>query len=262
MSAIIIDSEIVHYEVLGRGRPLIFLHGWVGSWRYWIPAMQKTSIGFRAYALDLWGFGDTAKGLSDYSLDRQISLVTRFLHEMGMGKVVLIGHGLGAAVALQFAQTFPRAVDRLMAVSLPFSFAAINQRLQSADLKNVVDWLTSANPVLEAAQAEAAKTDPQAVTATFSELQLLDLLEQVIQLPIPSLYVHGANDQAIAAPPQEKLAELGANAHQLTFTDSGHFPMLEEMNKFNRLLVDFLALQSGESPQNLQLKEEWKRRVR
>jgi CheY-like chemotaxis protein len=33
--------EIVHYEVLGRGRPLIFLHGWIGSWRYWIPSMQS-----------------------------------------------------------------------------------------------------------------------------------------------------------------------------------------------------------------------------
>ncbi len=262
MSAIIIDSEIVHYEVLGRGRPLIFLHGWVGSWRYWIPAMQKTSISFRAYALDLWGFGDTAKGLSDYSFDRQVNLVTRFLHELGIGKIVLIGHGLGAAVAVQFAQTFPRAVDRLMAVCLPFSYAAINQRLQTADLKEVIDWLGSANPALEPAQTEAAKTDPRALTAAVAELEHIDLLRQVNQLPIPSLYVHGAKDPAIAAPLQEQLTGLGTNAHQLTFGESGHFPMLEEQNKFNRLLVDFLALQSGESPQNLQLKEEWKRRVR
>ena len=61
MSAIILRDEIVHYDVLGRGRPLLFLHDWVGSWRYWIPTMQAASTSFRAYALDLWGFGDTAK---------------------------------------------------------------------------------------------------------------------------------------------------------------------------------------------------------
>ena len=43
MSALIIDEEVVHYEVLGRGRPLIFVHGWLGSWRYWIPTMQALS---------------------------------------------------------------------------------------------------------------------------------------------------------------------------------------------------------------------------
>ena len=66
MSAIILEQEVVHYEVLGRGRPLIFLHGWVGSWRYWIPVMQAASLTFRAYALDQWGFGDTAKDPNRY----------------------------------------------------------------------------------------------------------------------------------------------------------------------------------------------------
>ena len=54
MSVVTLDGEIIHYEVLGRGRPIIFLHGWVGSWRYWVPTMQAASINFRAYAMDLW----------------------------------------------------------------------------------------------------------------------------------------------------------------------------------------------------------------
>ena len=60
MSALIVEDEVVHYEVLGRGRPLIFVHGWLGSWRYWIPTMQALSSEYRTYALDLWGFGDSA----------------------------------------------------------------------------------------------------------------------------------------------------------------------------------------------------------
>jgi len=44
--------------------------------------------------------------------------------------------------------------------------------------------------------------------------------------------------------------------------EAGHFPMIEEGRKFNRLIMDFLNLESNTSPQQLQLKEEWKRRVR
>ena len=73
MSAIIIDDKIVHYEVLGRGKPIIFIHGWVGSWRYWIPAMQSASSDYRAYAFDLWGFGETAKENVNYSLEEVIA---------------------------------------------------------------------------------------------------------------------------------------------------------------------------------------------
>ncbi|MDH4138550.1 MAG: alpha/beta hydrolase, partial [Anaerolineae bacterium] len=37
MSAIVIDGGLIHYESWGRGSPLILLHGWLGSWRYWMP---------------------------------------------------------------------------------------------------------------------------------------------------------------------------------------------------------------------------------
>jgi pimeloyl-ACP methyl ester carboxylesterase len=74
MSAIILDGSMVHYEALGRGRPIVFLHGWVGSWRYWINAMQVASTSFRAYAIDLFGFGDTTRDPLRYSLERQADL--------------------------------------------------------------------------------------------------------------------------------------------------------------------------------------------
>jgi pimeloyl-ACP methyl ester carboxylesterase len=102
MSAIILDNEIVHYEVLGRGRPVFFLHGWVGSWRYWIPSMQVLSSGYRAYAIDFWGFGGTAKEPSRYLLNNQRDLLNYFMFELGIEKIALIGHGLGAVIALMF----------------------------------------------------------------------------------------------------------------------------------------------------------------
>jgi pimeloyl-ACP methyl ester carboxylesterase len=82
------------------------------------------------------------------------------------------------------------------------------------------------------------------------------------QTQIPCLFVHGKNDPAIPAPPVDNSINLPHMMHHMVLDGSGHFPMIDETARFNRLLTDFLALDSGVSPRELQLKDEWKRRVR
>ena len=65
-----------------------------------------------------------------------------------------------------------------------------------------------------------------------------------------------------APPPQFDPLLMPELLHSIYLEGSGHFPMLDEPQRFNRLLTDWLALESGESPRDLQLKEEWRRRVR
>ncbi|MBN2303810.1 MAG: alpha/beta hydrolase [Anaerolineae bacterium] len=124
MSAITIHNDLVHYEVLGRGRPVILLHGWLGSWRYWVPAMRQLSMQYRVYALDLWGFGDTAHDSEHYSFEAQVDLLDRFMGQLGIEKAALVGHDLGAAVVARYAADNPTRIPRLMTISPPlFRFA-------------------------------------------------------------------------------------------------------------------------------------------
>ena len=185
MSAILLDDFIVHYEVLGRGRPVIFLHGWVGSWRYWITSMQVASTSYRAYALDLWGFGETARNALNYSLEQQSSLVDRFLVEMGIGKIALVGHGLGALVGMTFATRFPQSVDRVMAVSCPLAYEAVHTRLRTGTPLELSDWLSGRTPEAITALADASKADPQALTASMASLQAKSLFGSFRTLHIP-----------------------------------------------------------------------------
>lgn len=262
MSAVILQDEIVHYEVLGRGRPLVFLHGWVGSWRYWIPSMQAASMTFRAYAIDLWGFGDTAKNPNRYLIENQVQLMIEFLDKMGIPKIALIGHGLGAVVALTFARQNPEIVDRLMVIGVPLGMGGVSPRLRAAPLTELADWLLTKAPVSDAVRLEAPKADTKAITASLDCMASMNWKDLFANTLMPCLYVHGLNDPAITPPHYEEMVVLPESTHQILFEQSGHFPMLDENSKFNRLLTDFLALQSGESPRELQLKEEWKRRIR
>lgn len=262
MSGFIIDNQIAHYEVLGRGKPVVFLHGWIGSWRYWIPAMQTISISYRAYALDLWGFGDSAKDERLYSLERQMNLLDRFLAETGIGKVVLIGHGLGAVIAMLYAVQNAFTVDRFMAVSLPVKKGDLSERFMLDSPHVLADWLLSQTTANEAVMEELSKIDEGAIKASLEELKFLDMYSITRQLNTASLMVHGQNDPAVKVPGVWSNGDLPSMLHHIVFENSGHYPMLDEPNKFHRLLIDYLELSSGESPQQLQLKEEWKRRMR
>jgi len=262
MSAILLDQSIVHYEALGRGRPIVFLHGWVGSWRYWLSSMQVASTSYRAYALDLYGYGDTSHDPLKYSLDKQAALLSGFLDELGIGKIAIVGHGLGALVGFYFAAQQPGSVDRIMAVSCPLDFNSINGRLKTSDAAELVDWLSNRSADSLNALSDASKADQRAVTASMTSFQSDSLFSQFRSSNVPCLLVYGENDVAMRVPDVEEIEPYGLHMHQVNLEESGHFPMMDDADKFNRLLTDFLALESGFSPRELQLKEEWKRRVR
>ena len=93
MSITTVNNHLIHYEALGRGEPLIFVHGWLGSWRYWWPAMQSLSTQNRTFAFDLWGFGDSSKEKEMYTLDLYVSMVDQFMEQLGIiTPITLVGH--------------------------------------------------------------------------------------------------------------------------------------------------------------------------
>ncbi len=264
MSAIIVDDEIVHYEVLGRGRPLIFIHGWLGSWRYWIPTMQALSAEYRTYALDLWGFGDTSKRAERYSLDAQAELLHGFMDQLGILKAAFVGHALGGVVVVRFARLYPDWADRAMAVSAPLTAAAVTPQLSNPGLSvaGLSEAVLGKGPAMDSIHTETRKTDVAAVESSVRAVLAQDLKADLKELRASCLLVHGEKDALILPPNDGALADMTNNVHGLELDDSRHFPMLDEAAKFNRLLSDFLALKSGEDLHNLELKDEWKRRVR
>jgi pimeloyl-ACP methyl ester carboxylesterase len=224
--------------------------------------MQAASVSYRAYAIDLWGFGDTAKNIEKYGIAQQVNLVQIFCEKMGIGKIALIGHGLGAIVALNFAAGQPESVDRIMITGFPLTGSSINSRLGTATPSELVEWLLGRHALAETTRSEAQKADQHAILTSLENPDIFDWDTLSRRICTPCLFVQGTNDPLISAPNGDDPNPVSESMHQISFDDSGHFPMLDETSKFNRLMADFLALPTGESPRQLQLKEEWKRRVR
>jgi len=261
MSATVVNSGIVHYEVIGRGKPLIFLHGWVGSWRYWVRTMEALSITYRAYAFDLWGFGDSDKRADYYSLDAYVELLDGFVERLGMEQVSLVGHALGGLVALRFARAAPERVGRVMGVSVPLAESALTRPVAAliGDGDSITKLLGKRVSLPEL-EPEVQKADTAAIHNTLRALSETDLRSDLRALELPVLLIYGRSDPLVRPPSEEYLACPSGLQRVMVMDHAQHFPMLEEHNKFNRLLQDFL--EAGEDLSGLVFKDEWQRRIR
>ncbi len=264
MSAVIIENGLVHYEVIGRGKPVIFLHGWLGSWRYWVPTMDDLSDEYRTYALDFWGFGDTDRREDGYSPTAYVELLRRFMDELGIYRAPLVGHALGGVVALQFAAKLPERVEQVMAVSTPLDGSAVGRSLSTLPIgeSDVAARVLGRRQVAEypEVQMEAHKIDALAVSSSVRAVTELDIRYILGMLQIPILLVYGREDPVISPPEGRWVGWLDENVRIICLDECRHFPMLEEANKFNRLLRQFLEFKGDLDA--LELKEEWRRRMR
>lgn len=259
MSAIIIEHDLVHYEAIGRGHPIVFIHGWVGSWRYWWSTMQAMAASqYRAYAFDLWGFGDSGKRRERYNFESYVNLLGDFMEQLGLPSATLIGHSLGAAVALRYACEQPEWVEQVMTVSLPIP----NQ--MSMNTGAFLSRLTgrrsdSGYPEVD---NEVTKTDEVALATSTQTLLAMDITSDLKECSLPHLLVYGSKDPFISPPADDWLVEIGndSSVRQVILEQSRHFPMLDETSKFTRLLMDFID--AGEDLDKIEVKDQWRRRTR
>jgi pimeloyl-ACP methyl ester carboxylesterase len=265
MSAVVIDGSLVHYEAFGRGKPVLFLHGWLGSWRYWMPTMEAVSDRHRTYALDLWGFGDSDKSKPRYTVNDYVTLVHEFVSNMGIRDAPMVGHALGATVALEYAVQHADTIKKVMAVSLPMHPDCINRKL--IDLANnsvMAKMMWWRQITYKEVQKEAEKTGEGAIIQSVQSVTKIDAsahIQALSQLDNSMLLaVYGEKDDVIDPGPNYNLDGHWRNVRPIGLAESKHFPMLDEAAKFHRLLKDFLALEDDLSA--LELKEEWRRRTR
>jgi pimeloyl-ACP methyl ester carboxylesterase len=261
MSAVVISEGLIHYEAFGRGKPVVFVHGWLGSWRYWMRTMEALSSDYRTYALDLWGFGDSDKSRERYSVSDYTRLLYSFMDQLGIASAALVGHSLGGIVALRLAILEPTLVSRLMVVSLPLTTRTINSRLldfSSNSVLNKMFWWRQIT--YKEVQQEVEKVAENAISSSMQSALEIDAQNLVDQIQQPTLVIYGEKDSVIDPEPVRGLDGLRSSLRPIGLAESRHFPMLEEANKFNRLLKDFL--EAGDDLYGLTLKEEWKRRTR
>ncbi len=262
MSSIVTERGILHYESIGRGRPVILLHGWINSWDVWRDSMvtlAKTRR-YRVYALDFWGFGDSATGAEDSDATFQVSsyveMVHQFMMTLGIQKAPIIGHSMGGTVALSMALEHPDRVARTAIVGAPVVGSSLNPFLRLSGY-NLIAQLVWRYPfirdnimkILLAGDSREVKAmifrDVQRTTMesffrSIGDLRATDLRSRLDTLESPVLGMYGVKDN-IVSPSNAGLLTSGSRIAKIVMMNhSRHFPMIDEPDRFVAALQEFL----------------------
>lgn len=259
MPTLVTEQGIVHYETYGRGRPVILLHGWLGSWALWRNTIEELGKNFRTYALDFFGFGDSFDRGSDFSVGNYVDLVYQFMERLGIVKAPIIGHSMGGTVSLGVAARYPERVVKLVVVGAPINGSSLNFFLKLSGYKSIADLLFTMPFILDgfiygithlaardgAALHKMVRADASKVTAdsffqSIGTLRKTNLTEQLPMLNMPIMGIYGRRD-IIVSPNQGKLLLRHApHSREEWFENAGHFPMMDDPTRFYDTINDFL----------------------
>jgi pimeloyl-ACP methyl ester carboxylesterase len=269
-----------HYETAGAGgEPLLLVHGNFASWRWWRPVLDRLPSGYRAYAPDLRGCGDSSRTSGGYSIPELATDLHAFAAALDLPPLHLVGHSLGGAVALQFTLNHPAQVRTLLllapspAEGMPIFRAARSRpswlarlfdlhrvlslaqadaayrflRTLGADRALLRRGLERVTPTLrrdrafEALVDDAARMSPEAAIGHVRALGEWNVQAQLGRLDLPVLILWGAKDILVPRAGLERTARGLRRGQLVVWPDVGHAPQLEQPDRFARLLFNFTA---------------------
>jgi pimeloyl-ACP methyl ester carboxylesterase len=258
VSSITTDQGVVHYEVFGRGRPVILLHGWLGSWGLWQETMTQLGQHYRTYALDFWGFGESGKKRDSYAVQDFVSLVDQFMEQLGINQAPLVGHSMGGTVSLLVAIQYPHRVCKAVVIGSPIMGSSLNFLLKMFG-RRLVAYVVHKNPwtlrigfrILaplytrdrrwpKMMDRDLSQTTLESFLMSIASLRRTDLRPQLSQVKIPAMGMYGDKDVVVSPQQWKPMLEGIPHARVERFHSAGHFIMLDEPEKFVDTLLNFL----------------------
>lgn len=276
----IVSGRRLHYLDVGSGeRCFVLIHGMGGRWQHWLETIPTLASHGRVLAVDLPGFGRSEQSAAKPSLDGFADAAGDLARQLGVRRVVLVGHSMGGLVAIRFAVRHPDLAEAIVPVA-----GALYQFSALLGLRNVLRFAAQRPSETIAIAMEIATAGLPApaplrrLVIRSRQLRKLFLSPYVLDpLSLPAdaaqIIVDGAGARgvlptaravgnsdpregidAVACPvlsvaaDADRIAPLGdteafdhdvPSARTVVLQGCGHMLMLERPQVFNRQLIEF-----------------------
>lgn len=246
------DGVSISYETLGTGTPaLVFVHGWSCDRSYWEGQLEPFSVDFRVVAIDLAGHGESGVDREEWTIASYGADVAAVVEELGLERVVLIGHSMGGDVVVDAARLLPGRVAGMIWVDTYGRLGTVrtSDQVQAFLAPLRADFADSTYafvlrmfpPTTDPALAERVARDMAAAPADIALASLESSITndrvvpgalEELDLPVVSL------NPERSSPDVESLMRHGVEV--VLVPGVGHFMMLEDPAGFNAILMEVI----------------------
>lgn len=266
-----IDSYNIHYLQAGTSnKNLILLHGFALSCDIWLQNIDKLSQNYTVIALDIIGFGKSDVPKKEISVDFLPQFIFHFLNKLNIAKATFIGHSMGGMISLWIAINYPKIVESLILVgsagfktNIPFHFRLFslpifgelmvkpNKRgLKHALKRSAYKKQVISNELVHSLYTAFKKpgrgqfylhTCRNAISFYGFKYKIIRMIQkECIHIKIPVQLIWGKEDKIISVSHAYRAKKLLPQAQLEIFEQCGHLPQMEEPEKFNYLVFNFL----------------------
>jgi len=241
-----IDGLRIRYQQAGRGDPVLLLHGWGGSIESFYPVYTALSNQFQTTTIDFPGHGKSSLPPRPWRVSDFLDCTLRLMDLLQLERPHIVSHSFGGRVTIQLAARHPQRAGRLLfaagaGVRPPLSLrrkigrglAAFKSLAPAALREKLMPYLASQDYL----NAGALRPTLQHVIAE-------DLTPLLSSIQAKCLLIWGDQDRETPLYCGQTMHRLIPDNDLIVFPGAGHFPYLDQSNKFNLLALRFLR---GES---------------
>ncbi len=250
-----INDYDINYIDEGKGTAVLLLHGWGSNYRCFSQIIELLKVKYRVLALDYPGFGESEMLRTSFSVDDYTDLVVKFLIELNVDKVILVGHSYGGRIIIKLNSR----------ENLPFVIEK-NVLIDAAGLKNKKDIKTKFKIALFKALKKSSKllpiskekkeeiertlkkkfgsSDYSSAPKVLQETLVKSVNEDLsiyLQNMKETLIIWGDNDYATPIWMAKKMESEIKNSG-LVILKGGHFSFIDDSETFKRVIISYFKL--------------------
>ncbi len=262
------DGAKIYYEDHGEGQPIVLVHGWLCSSKFWQKNVPELANAFRVVTLDLRGHGNSSKVLTGHTIGQYARDLRALIEHLGLQETVLLGWSLGGPVVLSYYEQYSgdtrlKALGLVDTAPFPFGPAGWNShplRSYNYDGMNATFADYTAHPRKFAIAfairmfkqkpsgndmawvvAEMMKTPIWIAEAVYSDFVMSDYAKSLPGVKVPVIVFAADSGVFCSGIGQGKaIASQVPQGTFVPFEDGGHILFYEQPQKFNTALTNFV----------------------
>ncbi|PIC65812.1 alpha/beta hydrolase [Sporosarcina sp. P21c] len=251
----------IHYLEKGQGKTLLVLHGLGNNASSWDEQLIGLSDYFHVIAWDAPGYGESSDPQPFFNYFSDFSFVLKeFTEALNIQPMYLLGHSMGAALAIDFAYRFPSHVEKLILADATRGAAFLTEETNHNNLHrrlhaiNVLgskelaqsrarNLLSSNAPeeTINKVQNIMEKVRPAGYISVSQSLFNLNQKDIYGEIDVPTLIICGEEDCVTPIPESEYIHKCIKNSEFVTIPKTGHLCYLEDPVSFNAHVIEFLS---------------------